>query len=178
MQSPSLVYPSMTIDTKHHPNKIADSAFVADNATIVGDVTIGAQATVLFGAVIRGDSESIRIGKQTNVQDLSVLHADPGFPCTLGDRVTIGHGAIVHGATVHDDVMIGIRAVVLNGAVIGSGSLIAAGALVTSAMVIPPGSIVTGMPAVVRGPVSEKHTEMIRHAAKHYVDAGKVYRSK
>ena len=164
------------IDTKFRPDQIAPSAFIAPCATVLGDVTIGEDSTVLFGVVIRGDSTAIRIGSQTNVQDLSVLHADPGFPCELGDRVTIGHGAIVHGAKVDDEVMIGIRAVVLNGAVIGRGSLVAAGALVTAGMHIPPGSLVTGMPAVIRGPVSERHTEMIQRTATNYVEAGKAYR--
>jgi carbonic anhydrase/acetyltransferase-like protein (isoleucine patch superfamily) len=164
------------ISTKFRPEQIAPSAYLAPGATVVGDVTIGEESTVLFGAVIRGDTTAIRIGSQTNVQDLSVLHADPGFPCELGDRVTIGHGAVVHGATVEDDVMIGIRAVVLNGAVIGRGSLVAAGALVTAGTHIPPGSLVTGMPAKVRGPVSERHTEMIQRAAMNYVESAKAYR--
>ncbi len=165
----------MPIDTEFRPDQIAASTFLADNATVIGDVTIGEECTILFNAVIRGDTESIRIGAQTNVQDHCVLHADPGVPCTVGDRVTIGHGAIVHGATVEDDVMIGMRAVILNGAVIGTGSLVAAGAVVTESMKVPPGSIVTGMPAVVRGPVGERHVEMIRRGARHYVQAGKDY---
>lgn len=164
------------IQTAFRPDQISRSVFIADNATVLGDVTIGSESTVLFGAVIRGDTESIRIGEQTNVQDQCVLHADPGVPCTIGDRVTIGHGAIVHGATVEDDVLIGMRAVILNGAVVGAGSIIAAGSVVTAGMTVPPGSVVTGMPATVRGPVSDRHQEMIRHAADHYVRAGKAYR--
>ncbi|MCA9137363.1 MAG: gamma carbonic anhydrase family protein [Planctomycetales bacterium] len=166
----------MKFQIAFRPEQISESAFIARNATVFGDVTVGADSTVLFGAVIRGDTESIRIGSQTNIQDLSVLHADPGFPCVLGDRVTIGHGAIVHGAMIEDDVLVGMRAVVLNGAKIGAGSLVAAGAVVTAGMEVPPGSVVTGTPAVVRGSVSERHTEMIRHAAQHYVKAGKAYR--
>lgn len=166
----------MKFHTAFRPEQVSESVYIAPGATVLGDVTIGSESTILFGAVIRGDTESIRIGNQTNIQDLSVLHADPGVPCTLGDRVTVGHGAIVHGATIADDVLIGMRAVVLNGAVIGEGSLIAAGAVVTEGMSVPPGSIVTGMPAVVRGPVSERHSKMIRHAAQHYVKAGKAYR--
>ena len=168
----------MKLNTEFRADQVADNAFLAPSATIFGDVTIGSESSVLFGAVVRGDTESIRIGSQTNVQDLCVLHADPGFPCRIGDRVTLGHGAVVHGATVEDDVLIGIRAVVLNGAVIGAGSLIAAGAIVTGGTTIPPGSVVTGAPGVVRGPVKERHTEMIRHAAQHYVRAGKVYRER
>ena len=164
------------IDTTFRIDQIARSAFVAPSAMVVGDVAIGEDSTVMFGAVIRGDTTSIRIGSQTNIQDLSVLHADPGFPCELGDRVTIGHGAVVHGATVEDNVMIGIRAVVLNGAVIGRGSLVAAGAVVTEGTHIPPGSLVTGMPGKVHGPVSERHTEMIQRAAMNYVESSKAYR--
>jgi len=166
----------MKIQTEFRAEQVAETAFIAAGATVLGDVQIGAESTVLFGAVIRGDTESIRIGKQSNVQDLSVLHADPGVPCVVGDRVTIGHGAIVHGATIGDDVMVGMRAVVLNGAVIGEGSLVAAGAVVTAGTTIPPGSVVTGMPGVVRGPVSKRHTEMINQAARHYVQTGKAYR--
>ena len=165
----------MKIQTKFCPDQVSETAFIAENATVLGDVTIGDEATILFNAVVRGDTESIHIGRQTNIQDHCVIHADPGVPCTIGDRVTVGHSAIVHGATVEDDVMIGMRAVVLNGAVIGRGSLIAAGAVVTEGMEVPPGSVVTGMPAVVRGEVSERHTEMIRRAARHYVEAGKQY---
>lgn len=168
----------MKLNTEFRADQVADNAFLAPSATVFGDVTIGSESSVLFGAVIRGDTESIRIGSQTNVQDLCVLHADPGFPCRIGDRVTLGHGAVVHGATVEDDVLIGIRSVVLNGAIIGAGSLIAAGAIVTGGTTIPPGSVVTGAPGVVRGPVKERHTEMIRHAAQHYVRAGKVYRER
>ena len=166
----------MKIDIAFRPHQIADSVFLAANATVLGDVTIAEESTVLFGAILRGDTESIRVGKQTNIQDLCVLHADPGIPCRLGDRVTVGHGAIIHGATIENDVLIGMRAVVLNGATIGSGSIVAAGAVVTEGMIVPPGSIVTGMPAIVRGNVSERHTEMIRRAANHYVRAGKAYR--
>ena len=104
-----------------------------------------------------------------------MLHADPGQPCTIGDGVTIGHGAIVHAATVEDNVLIGMRSVVLNGAVIGAGSIVAAGAVVTAGMKVPPGSIVAGMPAIVRGPVTKRHEKMIHHAAEHYVQAGPAY---
>ncbi|MCO8121354.1 gamma carbonic anhydrase family protein [Stieleria sp. TO1_6] len=157
-------------------DQIAASAFIAANATVLGDVSIGDESSVWFGAVVRGDTERIQIGQQSNIQDMSVLHADPGVPCVIGDRVTIGHAAIVHGATIEDDVLVGMRAVVLNGAKIGRGSVIAAGAVVTEGAQIPPGSMVTGMPAVVRGPVKQRHDEMIRHAAEHYVQAGAAYR--
>ena len=122
------------------------SAFIAPGAVVLGDVTIGAESSVWFNAVIRGDTAAIRIGRQTNIQDLCVLHADAGFPCILGDRVTVGHSAIVHGAIVADDVMIGMRQVVMN-STIGAGSLVAVGAIVLEGMEIPPASVVMGFPA-------------------------------
>ncbi len=155
------------------PEQVDPTAFIAENATVLGDVTIGAESSIWYGAVVRGDTEAIRIGNQTNVQDLSVLHADPGFPCTLGNRVTVGHGAIVHGATVEDDVMIGMRAVVMNGAVIGAGSIVGVGAVVTERTIIPPGSLVLGVPAQVKRPTETKDAERIRHAADHYVAASR-----
>jgi carbonic anhydrase/acetyltransferase-like protein (isoleucine patch superfamily) len=151
------------------------TAYVAPDAVVLGDVTIGAGSSVWFGAVIRGDSDAIRIGRDTNIQDGCILHADEGFPCTLGDRVTLGHGAIVHGATVEDECLIGMRAVVMNGARIGRGSIVAVGSIVTEGMEVPPGSVVMGQPAKVRREVSERDRERIRHAAEHYVAAGKVY---
>jgi carbonic anhydrase/acetyltransferase-like protein (isoleucine patch superfamily) len=153
------------------------SAYIAPGAVVLGNVTVGAEASVWFQAVVRGDSEAIRIGAQTNVQDGCVLHADPGFPCLLGDRVTVGHGAIVHGATVEDDVLIGMRAVVMNGARIGRGSIVAVGAIVTEGTQIPPGSIAMGQPAVVKRAAQDRDLDRIRHAAEHYVAAAKVYRS-
>jgi carbonic anhydrase/acetyltransferase-like protein (isoleucine patch superfamily) len=163
-------------NTQFRPVLVAPSAFVARGATVLGDVTIGAESSIWFGAVIRGDCEAIRIGKRTNIQDLCVLHADPGYPCTLGDGVTVGHGAIVHGATVEDDVLIGMKAVVMNGAKIGRGSIVAVGAIVTEGMEIPPGSIAMGQPAKVKRPAEERDAVQIRHAAEHYVQAAKGYK--
>jgi len=164
-------------NTRHRPELVDPSAWIAPGAVVLGDVTLGAEATVWYAAVIRGDSAPILIGRQTNVQDGCVLHADEGLPCTLGDRVTLGHGAIVHGATVEDDCLIGMRAVVMNGAKIGRGSIVAVGSIVTEGTVIPPGSIALGQPAKVKREVSDRDRERIRHAAEHYVAAGKVYRA-
>ena len=166
----------MQLEIEFRPRQIADDVFLAPDAVVLGDVAIGAGSSVWFKAVIRGDCEQIRIGSRTNVQDLCLLHADPGFPCLVGDGVTIGHAAIVHGATIEDDVMIGMRAVVMNGARIGRGSLVAVGAVVTEGVEIPPGSVVVGMPGKVRGAVADKHLERIRHAAAHYVAAAQQYR--
>jgi carbonic anhydrase/acetyltransferase-like protein (isoleucine patch superfamily) len=165
------------MNVHHRPELIDPTAFVAPGAIVRGDVTIGAESSVWFGAVIRGDSETIRIGRRTNIQDGCVLHADSGYPCTLGDRVTLGHGAIVHGATIEDDCLIGMRSVVMNGARIGRGSIVAVGSIVTGGSEIPPGSIVMGQPAKIKRQATERDHERIRHAAEHYVAAAKVYRA-
>jgi carbonic anhydrase/acetyltransferase-like protein (isoleucine patch superfamily) len=165
------------MNVRHQPELVDRTAFIAPRAVVIGEVTIGAESSVWFGAVVRGDTEAIRIGKQTNIQDGCVLHADAEFPCTLGDRVTLGHGAIVHGASVEDDCLIGMRAVVMNGAKIGRGSIVAAGSIVTEGTEIPPGSVVMGQPGKVRRETTERDRERIRHAAEHYVAAGRVYLS-
>lgn len=166
--------PSIPDPFRFRPEQVDPSAFVAPNASVLGDVTIGAESSVWYGAVARGDTAPIRIGKRTNVQDLCVLHADPGFPCTLGDRVTVGHGAIVHGATVEDDVLIGMRAVVMNGAVIGAGSIVGVGALVTEGTIVPPGSVVLGMPGKIKRAAEERDRAQVLHAADHYVNASRL----
>jgi len=163
-------------NTRHRPELVEPSAWIAPGAVVLGDVTLGTEATVWYGAVVRGDSAPIRVGRQTNIQDGCILHADEGFPCTLGERVTLGHGSIVHGATVEDDCLIGMRAVVMNGARIGKGSIVAVGSIVTEGTVIPPGSLALGQPAKVKRETSDRDRELIRHAAEHYVAAGKVYR--
>jgi carbonic anhydrase/acetyltransferase-like protein (isoleucine patch superfamily) len=143
---------------------------------VVGRVRLGARSSVWYGSVLRGDDEEIVIGDDTNVQDLSMMHADPGYPAILGDRVTVGHRAIVHGATVEDDVLIGMGAILLNDALIGSGSVIAAGAVVTPDAEIPPASLVAGILAKVLRPVRESDTAMIGHAFEGYVRKSGVHR--
>jgi carbonic anhydrase/acetyltransferase-like protein (isoleucine patch superfamily) len=164
------------MNVRHQPHLLDPTAFIADTAVVLGDVTIGAESSVWFGAVIRGDCEAIRVGRQSNIQDGCILHADPGFPCTLCDRVTLGHGAIVHGATIEDDCLIGMRAVVMNGAKIGRGSLIGVGSLVTEGTAIPPGSVAIGQPARVLRQTTDRDRQRIQHAADHYVAAAKIYR--
>lgn len=169
----------MTIDplqTQHRPELVHESSFIAAGAVVIGNVTLAEETSVWFNAVVRGDSEAILIGAGTNVQDGCILHADPGRPCLLGQRVTIGHGAIVHGATIEDDVLIGMRAVVMNGAKIGRGSIVGVGAVVLENMEVPPASIVLGTPAREVRATGERDWEKIRHAAEHYVAAAKVYR--
>ena len=162
-------------DIRFRPELVEPTVFIAPGAVVIGNVTIGARASVWFATVIRGDTAPIVIGEETNVQDGCVLHADPGFPCVLGKRVTLGHGAIVHGATIEDNVLIGMRAVVMNGARIGSGSIVGVGAVVTEGTQVPPGSIVLGQPAKVKRAAEPRDSERIRHAAEHYVEAARVY---
>jgi carbonic anhydrase/acetyltransferase-like protein (isoleucine patch superfamily) len=162
--------------TTFRADQVDETAFVAAGAVVVGDVTLCAESSVWFNAVLRGDVEAIRIGRRTNVQDGAVLHADAGLPCTLGDDVTVGHAAVVHGATVGDRVIVGIKSVVLNGVRIGADSVIAAGAVVAEGTEIPPGSLVMGVPAKIRGQVTDEHRERIRHAAAHYVENARRFR--
>jgi carbonic anhydrase/acetyltransferase-like protein (isoleucine patch superfamily) len=154
---------------------IHPSVFIAAGAIIVGDVTIGEESSVWFNAVLRGDTDPIRIGRRTNIQDGCILHADPGFPCTVGDGVTVGHGAIVHGATVEGDCLIGMRSVLMNGVTVGSGSIIGTGAVVTEGTQIPPGSLVLGLPARVLRPVTSEELAHLRAAATRYVERARLY---
>ena len=167
----------MQYDTQFHPEQIVQASFVAPNTTILGNVSIDADSSVWFGSVIRGDTEEIRIGRETNIQDLSMLHADPGFPCVVGDCVTIGHQATIHGAWIEQETMIGMRATLLNGCKIGTGSIVAAGTLVPEGMEIPPGHLVMGVPAKIRRPTEPEELEWIRKVAAHYVEAAQAFGS-
>lgn len=135
---------------------VSQALFVANNATICGNVTLGAGTTVWFNAVLRAEADPISIGEAVSVQDHVMVHIDFGYPVTIGNRVTIGHNAVLHGCTVHDDVLIGMNSTVLNGAVIGRGALVAAGALVPEGMVVPPNSLVAGVPAKVKKTFTEE----------------------
>ncbi|HET6464402.1 MAG TPA: gamma carbonic anhydrase family protein [Nitrospiria bacterium] len=156
--------------------KIDPSVFIAETATIVGDVSIGESSSVWFSAVVRGDIAPIIVGRQTNIQDGVVLHVGHGFPCVIGNRVTIGHGAMVHGATVRDGAMIGIGAIVLNGAVIGENALIGAGAVVTENSVIPPGYLVTGVPGRPVKRIRPEQRDYILKAASNYIRYAQEYK--
>jgi carbonic anhydrase/acetyltransferase-like protein (isoleucine patch superfamily) len=149
--------------------RIAATAWVHPAAIVIGDVTLGDDVSVWPTAVLRGDRDAIRVGRSSNVQDGAVLHCDPGKPCVIGERVTIGHRAVVHGCTVEDGALIGIGAIVLNGAIVGSGSLVAAGAVVGEGMVIPPNSLVLGVPAKVRGPLTEEQRARVEKGFETYV---------
>ena len=156
--------------------QLGEGVWIAPGAAVFGDVEIGDRSGIWFAAVVRGDSDPIRIGSETNLQDGCVVHSDPGCPTTIGDRVTVGHAALIHGATIEDDVLIGMRATLLNDVHIGRGSVVAAGSLLTEGTVVPEGSIVMGSPAKVRGSVQDKHREMIDRGWRHYADLAAAYR--
>jgi len=150
-------------------------AWVADSAEVIGAVELGDNASVWFGAVIRGDTETIRIGRNSNVQDLSVLHADIGCPLTIGDNVTVGHQVMLHGCTIGDGSLIGIAAVVLNGAKIGRNSIVGAGSVVTEGKEFPDNSLILGAPAKVVRELDAAAFERLALSAAHYVDNGQRY---
>jgi len=135
--------------------RIDPTAFVAPTAVLVGDVRLGARVSIWYGSVARADSEGIDIGADSNIQDGCTLHSDPGFPLVVGERVSVGHGVVLHGARVDDDVLVGMGSVVMNGASIGSWSIVAAGAVVTQGMQVPAGSLVAGVPAKVIRPTTD-----------------------
>jgi carbonic anhydrase/acetyltransferase-like protein (isoleucine patch superfamily) len=157
--------------------QISESAWVADSAQVMGDVILADDASVWFGVVIRGDMESIRIGRRTNIQDLSVLHADVDRPLTLGDDVTVGHQAMLHGCTIGDGSLIGIGAVVLNGAKIGKGCLVGAGSLVTEGKEFPDGSMILGSPAKAVRQLTPEQLDGLLRSAQHYVNNASRYRT-
>ncbi|RCW46044.1 carbonic anhydrase/acetyltransferase-like protein (isoleucine patch superfamily) [Halopolyspora algeriensis] len=153
-----------------HEPQLAEQAWAAPGSTVLGQVRLGEQASVWYGAVLRADLDAITIGARSNIQDGCVLHADPGFPLTVGDGVTVGHRAVLHGCTVGEGSLIGMGAVVLNGATIGRGCLIAAGAVVLEGTDIPPGSLVAGTPAKVRRELTEEEQDALQLSAQQYVD--------
>jgi carbonic anhydrase/acetyltransferase-like protein (isoleucine patch superfamily) len=155
---------------------IHPSAWVADNATIIGKVTLGPGANVWYGAVLRGDNEAIVLGENVNVQEGAVLHTDPGFPLTLHERVSVGHQAMLHGCTVGAGTLIGIQAVVLNGAVIGAGCLVGACALVTEGKVFEGGQLIIGSPAVAKRMQSAEQRAALRATADRYTARAQRYR--
>lgn len=167
----------MSSNAVRRPELLHETVYLAPGAVVVGDVTIGRDSSVWFNAVLRGDCEKIQVGERSNVQDCAVLHADPGFPCTVGNGVTVGHGAIVHGATVGDNVTIGMKAVVMNGAKIGENSIVAVGAVVTEGTEIPPGSLVIGVPGKVRKELSPAQIAMNQLGAEHYVHNAQEFRN-
>lgn len=157
--------------------EIADSAWIADSAQVIGRVTIGEHASVWFGVVARGDSDLIQIGARSNIQDGSVLHADAGVPLYIGENVSVGHKVMLHGCTIGDGSLVGIGAVVLNGAKIGRNCLVGAGALVTEGKEFADGSMILGSPARVVKELSVQQIEGLQRIAQHYVDNAERFRS-
>jgi carbonic anhydrase/acetyltransferase-like protein (isoleucine patch superfamily) len=157
--------------------RIHETAFLHPRAFVCGDVTIGARVSVWPFVAIRGDSASVSIGADSNVQDGTIIHVDDGLPCTIGERVGIGHRAIVHGATIEDDCLIAMGAILLNGVHVGTGSIVAAGAVCTEGFVVPPNSLVIGVPGRVVRQTTEAERHRIRHTVKSYLSLQAAHRS-
>lgn len=158
-----------------HQPVISDLAFVAENSSITGEVQIGDYSNVWFGAVLRGDYQPIVIGKYTNIQDLTTIHIGEKTPVQIGDFVTIGHNAIIHGCSIQSFVLIGMGAIILDGAIIQEYSIVGAGSLVTQNKTFPPGMLIMGSPAKVVRPLTDQEKEDIRLSACHYVEFAKKY---
>ena len=157
--------------------RIDGSAWVADSAQVMGNVELAEGASIWFGAIVRGDTEEIRVGRNSNVQDGSVLHTDHEKPLTIGDDVTVGHKVMLHGCTIGDGSLIGIGAVVLNGAKIGKGCLVGAGSLVTEGKEFPDGSMIVGSPARVVKQLTPEQLGKLRLSAQHYVENGRRFKA-
>jgi carbonic anhydrase/acetyltransferase-like protein (isoleucine patch superfamily) len=150
--------------------QLGTGAWVADSAEVIGNVKLGENASIWFGAVLRGDNETMTIGRNSNVQDMSMLHSDPGSPLTVGENVTIGHQVMLHGCTIGDNSLIGIQAVVLNNAKIGRNSIVGAGSVVTEGKEFPDNSLIFGSPAKVMRTISDEDAARLRHGSEHYVE--------
>ena len=160
-----------------HAPEIDASSYVADNATIIGKVTLSANSSVWFGASLRGDNERITIGENSNVQEGTIMHTDMGYPLTVGKGVTIGHQAMLHGCTIGDGTLVGIQAVILNGAKIGKGCLVGAGALVTEGKEFPNYSLIIGSPAKVARQLTPEEVSGLAGAADSYIKRGQLFKT-
>lgn len=165
----------ITVQMLQNPIKKGKEVFIADNARVIGRVELGDEVSVWFGAVLRGDIDEIKIGNRTNLQDNVVIHVDKNSPCTIGDECIIGHGAIVHGAKLANNVLVGMHATVLNDVEIGEYSIIGAGAVVSQGVKIPPFSLVLGVPGKVVKTYDESIKARIRQNAQNYIDLSKIY---
>ena len=154
-----------------------DNIWIAPDAQVMGNVVLGADVGIWFGAVIRGDNEPITVGEGTNIQDLTVMHSDPGFALTIGKGCTIGHRAILHGCTIGDNTLVGMGAIVLNGARIGNNCLVGAGALVTENKTFPDNSLIIGSPAKVARTLDEEAVAGLRRSAEHYIANARRFRA-
>lgn len=156
---------------------IHETAFIAPGAIVLGDVTLGAHASIWYQTVARGDMAPIVVGEESNIQDLTMIHVDEGVPCTIGRRVGVGHRAILHGCTVEDESLVGMGAILLNGVRVGRGSVIGAGAVLPEGMQVPPGSLVLGVPGKVVRPVDQALADRIQGTWRHYVDEARRHRA-
>ena len=152
-------------------------AWIAPGAVVVGDVTLAEDVSDWYGCVLRGDLEPIRVGRETNIQDLTLVHVDHDLPVTIGERVTIGHHCVIHGCVVGDDARIGMGAVLLSGARVGRGALVAAGAVVREGFEVPAGAVVAGVPARIRGEVDDRMRQRIAQGVQDYLDSAAGYRA-
>jgi carbonic anhydrase/acetyltransferase-like protein (isoleucine patch superfamily) len=156
--------------------RIDATAWIAPGALVMGDVRVGRDASLWYQTVARGDTEAIRVGDETNIQDLCMLHADPGFPCLIGNRVTVGHRSVLHGCAVDDGCTIGMGAVLLNGVKVGAGSVVGAGALLLEGTEVPPGSLVVGLPGKVVRQVDESTRARLDPIWRKYVELARRHR--
>ncbi|MCQ1535545.1 gamma carbonic anhydrase family protein [Methanosarcina sp. KYL-1] len=164
------------IDFKGKSPKISETAFVAGSADIIGNVEIGDYSSIWFNAVIRGDENRIKIGNRTSIQDNAVIHVDTDDGVEIGDNVTVGHGAVLHGCKIEDNVLIGMNATVLNGAEIGKNSIVGANALVSQGKKFPANNLIIGVPAVAKRETNEAEVEAVRENAEEYVELAREYR--
>ncbi len=167
----------LILSINEHAPQLHDEAWVAPNATVIGDVTLAARSSVWYGATLRAEFEPIGIGEGSNIQDGVTVHVDPGFPATIGAGVSVGHNAVLHGCTIEDGCLIGMGAVVLNGARIGAGSLVAAGAVVAQGVVVPPRSLVAGVPGKVRRELGDDEVTGNRNNAIGYEYLSELHRN-
>lgn len=161
--------------TTFRDNQVHPTAFIGQGAIIVGDVTLAEETGIWFNATLRGDTTPIYIGPRSNIQEGCILHADPGYPATIGAGVTVGHGAVIHGAKVGDNCLIGIRSVLLNGVEVGENCIVGASALLTQGKVFPPGSLILGAPAKVVRPLTPEEIESNRESARRYIERSRAF---
>ncbi|GBQ92937.1 hexapeptide repeat-containing transferase [Acetobacter nitrogenifigens DSM 23921 = NBRC 105050] len=159
------------------PDISPHAGFIAENATLIGSVTVRAQASVWFGAVLRGDTEAVVIGEGSNIQDNAVLHTDPGFPLEVAEHVTVGHLAMLHGCVIGADSLIGMGAIIMNGARIGASCLVAAGTVIPEGREFPEGAVIRGSPGKLIGNINDRHRQMMSRAADSYRKRTLAYRT-
>lgn len=177
LQKTRVLWYNNSVNITYRPELVHPTAYIAPNATIVGEVHIASGASVWFGCVLRGDNAAITVGARTNVQDLTLIHVDLDEPCTLGEGVTVGHRVVLHSATVEDGALIGIGAIVLNGTVVGQEAIVGAGALVPEGMVIPSRHLALGIPARVVRELAPEEVERTHSFAVHYVERARALRA-